>query len=640
MKAFFLTVLAMLQFVLGVTGLTPLKPEKINYGGTPYQPPVITEWLTLVENNQSDYVIVIPAQASLPETTAAELLQTSIQKISNVTLPITRDNAAAVAHEICLGETNREGTALASERAGLINEGFVKKVDSGRLFIAGLGSRGTLYGVSSFLEEQLGCRWFMPTLKVFPKSDDIAIDLHLNDTQNPYFEYRYHDWNVSSRDEEWKMLNKINVAVSEKYGGSMVYAHSCHTMDALVPTSYFAEHPEYFSYRIDQGTNTTEQRCLTNPDVLRITIENARKVIIDTQGKNTISITQNDNQGYCQCANCQAMDAKYGGPSGTNIWFTNQVAAALGQEYPDILFDTFAYQYTRSAPTGIVPADNVIVRLCSIECCFTHPINECGHERHEGAAAYVSENKDSSFAKDLADWSKICDNLYIWDYTANFLFSILPFPNFQVLSANMQFFVDSKIKGVFEEGILNQGRSAEFGELRAYVLAKLLWDPYCDVEYHMMDFIKAYYGEASAPFIKEYIDFMARKTMATAHLYIFNWPEENTLLTPIDISKLDALWNKAEKNAGSQEQLDNVRRSRLQLRFYKANMFYGEYFFLNPLRIQAQKQLFNDTVALDVRHFSAFNPMYIPTGFVWWMRPIAWTDKKNYPDDNPEIYEF
>ena len=38
--------------------------------------------------------------------------------------------------------------------------------------------------------------------------------------------------------------------------------------------------------------------------------------------------------------------------------------------------DTLAYRYTRQAPKTIKPADNVIIRLCSIECCFSHPLAE------------------------------------------------------------------------------------------------------------------------------------------------------------------------------------------------------------------------------------------------------------------------
>ena len=36
------------------------------------------------------------------------------------------------------------------------------------------------------------------------------------------------------------------------------------------------------------------------------------------------------------------------------------------------------------------PRKNVIIRLCSIECCFSHSIDKCGHDGHNAAAGHVS----------------------------------------------------------------------------------------------------------------------------------------------------------------------------------------------------------------------------------------------------------
>ena len=98
------------------------------------------------------------------------------------------------------------------------------------------------------------------------------------------------------------------------------------------------------------------------------------KVIREHPGFRIYSLSQNDNQLFCQCEKCQAIEAQYGGHAGIVVWFVNQVADAVRQEFPDKYVGTFAYQYTRRPPTGIVPRDNVVIRLCSIECCFAHPL--------------------------------------------------------------------------------------------------------------------------------------------------------------------------------------------------------------------------------------------------------------------------
>ena len=49
----------------------------------------------------------------------------------------------------------------------------------------------------------------------------------------------------------------------------------------------------------------------------------------------------------------------------------------------------------------------------------------------------------NEFANDLKKWASISKNLSVWDYTTNYSHLNGPFPNFGVLQANMQFFVES-----------------------------------------------------------------------------------------------------------------------------------------------------------------------------------------------------
>ena len=49
----------------------------------------------LVENGRSDYAIVLPQSATLPEETAAKELQSMLKRISGAELPIVRDETYA-----------------------------------------------------------------------------------------------------------------------------------------------------------------------------------------------------------------------------------------------------------------------------------------------------------------------------------------------------------------------------------------------------------------------------------------------------------------------------------------------------------------------------------------------------------------
>jgi len=624
----------------------PAKAPPVDYGGAPYEAQTISEPMSLFENGASDYVLVYPTNAPESEISGVEWLRGFLAEMTGVTLPTVADGLIASADAgkyIFVGDTIFTPAALDADLAALPNEGFIKRVIGDDVFLAGQG-RGTMYSCSSFLEEQLNCRWFTPELKVIPKSADVVIDKNLNDTQSSQLVYRDVFWQLASTNAEWKAFNKVNAGVGagysvplgEKYGGGINYIDFAHSMERLVPVGHYGEHPEYFSWRADKSQWTLDQRCLSNPAVLEITIQNTLAQIAGAGQDYTImSVTQNDNDNYCQCAGCAAKDAELGGPSGTNIWFVNQVADAVLAAFPDkeIYIDTFAYGYTTAAPTKIIPGvntprDNVIVRLCSISSCFCHPLAECGHNRDDSRFAKF-DKIESIFGKHLKDWSALCtnNNLFIWDYTTNFKTYTMPFPNFQVFSPNIQFFLDNKVMGLFEQGNFDGGRSPEFGDMRSYVLAKLMWTPQANVEHMINDFMAHYYGEAAAPFVKAYLDFITRRTIDTSHLYIFNRPEQNTYFTTADLEKCDAWWDEAEKLAGSDWQLKNIQRSRLSLRHYKANMMKCEFSLWNPNRLAVNKQLFHDTIMLGINCVNEGEPIYEPyNDYVWWQRPIEWYD--------------
>ena len=139
-----------------------------------------------------------------------------------------------------------------------------------------------------------------------------------------------------------------------------------------------------------------------------------------------------------------------------------------------------AYQYTRKPPALVKPRPNVIIRLCSIECSFSKPL---------------TDERNQKFRDDIIGWSKICDRLYIWDYTTNFRHYVLPHPNLRVLGPNVKFFVEHGVKGIFEQGAY-QSYASEMAELKGWVLAKLLWNPALDGQELINEFIDGYYGPA------------------------------------------------------------------------------------------------------------------------------------------------
>ena len=182
-----------------------------------------------------------------------------------------------------------------------------------------------------------------------------------------------------------------------------------------------------------------------------------------------------------------------GAASGPYLRFANEVAEAVEKEFPHVRIDTFAYQFTRKAPTKTCPRHNVVVRLCDIECDFARPLNKP-----------LPPHK-ASFAKDLADWRRVAGgNLFIWDYLANFHSYMMPHPNINSIAPNIRLFAENGAVGVFEQGdaLCSAGT---FATLRHYVTAHLLWDPKDDEKRLMDEFLNGYYGTAATPALKKFI---------------------------------------------------------------------------------------------------------------------------------------
>ncbi|MFZ2052922.1 MAG: DUF4838 domain-containing protein [Candidatus Aminicenantales bacterium] len=178
-----------------------------------------------------------------------------------------------------------------------------------------------------------------------------------------------------------------------------------------------------------------------------------------------------------------AVDGEEGSPSGSLLRFVNAVAADIEDEFPHITIDTLAYQYTRKPPRTTRPRPNVMVRLCSIECSFSVPLDD---------------PRNRTFIDDLEEWSKVADRLFIWDYTTDFSNYIQPHPNYGVLGPNIRLFIKNNVRGVFEQGAY-QSRGSEMAEMRAWMLAKLLWNPALDAARLREEFLEGYYGPSAGP---------------------------------------------------------------------------------------------------------------------------------------------
>lgn len=484
------------------------KPTTFTYSGGKWH----TDTKVMVANGMSAYNIVRGSSATATEITAATELQSYIKKMTGAQLPIVTDATAATDNEIVVGRTNREASG-AYDRTQLGEEGYSIKTDGSKLFLVGGGDRGTLYSVYGFLENYCGCRFYTDMVEKVEQYTVFSLPNIPEDIQKPVFGYRSVN-SIEYRRTDISLKRNLNVELWDRslpanVGGGHEYAYGAggHTYFSFVdPNTYFSSHPEYFSY-INYRRVNNKQLCLTNANVLNLTIQGVYNWLDANPEADIISVSPNDTDGFCMCSNCKKLYSQNGGAySAAAIDFANKVAAAVKEHYPNrnIMVHTFAYSTTRSAPTNIVPADNVLVSLATMGTCFNHPkeTQTCNMP----CAASKTDGTHNTFAEDLEAWSAISDNLIIYDYGYDAIHPLSIFPNFEALRQDLAYYARNGILGVELEG--NGNGSPAFDELRAYLLSKLLWNPNMTSEQYyayMDDFLEGVYGPG-ASYLRTYID--------------------------------------------------------------------------------------------------------------------------------------
>jgi Domain of unknown function (DUF4838) len=511
---------------------------------------------TLFEDGTSAYRIVLGSDASESERWAAEELQHWLGEAGGATLPIHEADSApvsdapviSVGFNACTQALLGKGAAKPDD----IDQAFTYRNVGPHILIYGGRQSGTMYGAHTFLERELGCRWYTPKATVIPKRSSYAFD-----------RLRYHDapairvrnvFYFEAFDPHWAARNGSNGELTfgdaRKQPGGVESYSGVHTMGRFIPEKeFFEEHPEYFSLIDGERRAEEAQVCMTNPDVLRITIDRVRDHMREHPEHLIYSVSQNDGYNPCQCDKCQALVEQEGSESGPILWFVNQVADAVKDEFPDKYVGTLAYVYSSKAPKTLRPRPNVVIRLCAFDGCWAHGFKECPENDY--------------FVRDIEEWSKLTRNLYIWDYVVSFANYLVPFPNFRALQPRIQYLRDHHVIGVMPQAAY-QGPACEFSGLRAYVLAKLLWNPDVDVDSVIDDYMYGYFGR-SGQHVRRYFNLL--QDLVTEDTHFRGIGRGDPLHTDTFVREAARIFDEAEAVADNDEIHARVERARLPL-FY------------------------------------------------------------------------
>lgn len=446
--------------------------------------------LTLANNGRTAYRIVYPADATTQEEKAVHELATYLGQITGATFPMVSEaelqrNARRV---LSIGRTDLLAEAELSEaEADLGDEGYALLQEGDNLFFLGGRRRGPINAVYAFLEEDLGMRWYtigtttvpdMPTLKVAPVSR--IYTPQFTDRRDPFYS--------DAHETQFSLHNRTAAhaaAIPQKWGGYPKFPmHFVHTYNLIMPPEeFFEEHPEYYA-EID-GQRRDSQLCPTHPEVQRIFAERVLKRLEACPDCTHVDVSPNDWRWYCECPTCSALDEKEGTYAASMLQLVNHVADEVARVRPEVSITTLAYLGTVKAPKTVRPRDNVVMVLCT--------------DAHAWDYIFLAVDETETFMNALKDWSAIDANIKIWDYAIDFFHYIQPLPNLHVLDRNIDIFEEYGVDGVFMQGSHGGNFGVDRSRLRAWALAKKLWDPSLDMEALSRDFYYGFYGKAAEP---------------------------------------------------------------------------------------------------------------------------------------------
>ncbi len=498
--------------------------------------------VTVVENRKPVGRIILSADDAVDKK-AAYLLQDFIQRITGAKVSV-QENTNARKHDIVIGNGGLNKEIATKD---IKEDGFRISSSGDNIRIVSGGGYGSVYAVVTLLERYLGVGYWGENEYSFVPSPSVSFP-YIELTESPAFRYRQSQNYALATDSIYKLWNRLK-------NPEDVFAadYWVHTFDKLLPSAvYGKDHPEYYSYfNGKRHPGKASQWCLTNPDVLEIVAARLDSIFKANPDKHIISVSQNDgNYTNCQCDKCKAIDDYEGAYSGSLIHFINKLA----DRFPDKEISTLAYLYTMKPPKQVKPRANVNIMLCDIDC--------------DREVSLTENASGREFVKAMEGWSRISDNIFVWDYGINFDNYLVPFPNFHILADNIRLFKKNNATMHFSQ--IASSRGGDFAEMRTWLVSKLMWNPQADTDSLMNVFLEGYYGDA-APYLYRYTKIMEGALIGSGkRLWIYDSPvsHKEGMLKPELMRRYNRLFDQAEAAVANDSiLLKRVWRTRLPLQY-------------------------------------------------------------------------
>ena len=498
--------------------------------------------IKLAEGGKPLATIVTPPKSGIKIVNAAKDLQAYVVKICGVKLPIRTDGKRVNGTGLYIGEC--EGSPQCTlEKSGKSWEGYVIDEKEGNLYFLGLNPTPVAFGVYSFIEDDLGVRWFAPGElweKVPKAAKPGALTVNVRPrTVIPETSPRIwsaHNW--APIWDEWDIRNKTNLSevISRRNFQNKIYQ--------IFPVEkYGKSHPEYYPLMtngkryIPIAGDKHWRPCESNPEVQRIVVEYINDYFDKNPLQDSFSVGMDDITHLCSCPNCRAMDDapdsyEHKRFSDRHYKFVNIIAKEVAKTHPDKYIGTLIYQIALQPPKTVpVMEPNVF-----------------GYITETSAAWWMPGQKEIDHEL-TTEWSKRVKNLFRYDYYGFASMTPRYYPHY----------VDEQMKYDKAKGMVGMYiETYTFLPLTMpmiWLFAKLEWDSSLNAD-QMLDEFMGIYG-AAKPQMARFWDLL-EKSYQTDRPGRGKWEHrriENQAMasSPEDLDKAFAILDEALQVADSDE---------------------------------------------------------------------------------------
>ena len=257
---------------------------------------------------------------------------------------------------------------------------------------------------------------------------------------------------------------------------------------------------QYYIRRLVQLCYTAHGDA-TEYDAMTTYAANSIIALLETNAtQRIVTLTIEDNEEYCTCSSCAAVETKYGAKVASSLIFTNDVAAKVEEwmvangDTRDVKIAFYAYHGHTEAPAKLVdgvyqPIDDKVKVRDNVAVFLAPDIESYAHG--------FNDPINADFMKTLRGWLACADNFGAWLYQDYYHNYFIPYNSYRAMADMYRVLKEIGTKWIFHQGAQSQNKPTAFGAVKLYLNAKLSWNVTLNTEELLDKFFAGQYGEGA-----------------------------------------------------------------------------------------------------------------------------------------------